>query len=204
MSTTPHPGTAILDGLKAQARSLGASAAAIIPAKSLIVEDRLAALCAAPQRCPGYGLAPGCPPHAISPAVFRRRLEAYQHILVFKIDAPIADLLGPERLPLARSIHRIAATLERAACNRGLALARGLAAGSCKELFCGEEEVCVVLHKQQPCRHPDLARPSLSAMGINFTALAQSVGWQFARIDPDQASEGEASLGLMAGLVLLA
>jgi predicted metal-binding protein len=203
MNTTPRPETGILEGLKAQARSLGASAAAIIPARSLVVEDHFAALCAAPQRCPGYGLAPGCPPHAMHPSVFRHQLRAYQHILVFKIDAPIADLLGPERLPLARSIHRIAATLERAARSRGLVNARGLAAGSCKELFCGEAEVCVVLDTQQPCRHPDLARPSISAVGVNFTALTQSVGWQFAKIDPDQAAD-EAALGLMAGLVLLA
>jgi predicted metal-binding protein len=192
-----------MEELMAQARSLGATAAVIIPAASLVVEDRFAALCGAPQRCPGYGLAPGCPPHAMHPSVFREQLRAYRHILVFKIDAPVADLMGPTRLPLARAIHRIAATLEKTARCRGMIHARGLAAGSCKELFCAAEEACVVLNKQQPCRHPDLGRPSISALGVNFTALAENIGWQFARIDPDTATSGEPAMGLMAGLVLL-
>jgi predicted metal-binding protein len=195
--------TDILEGLLAQARSLGASAAAIIPATALVVEDRFADLCAAPTRCPSYGLAPGCPPHAIRPALFREQLHHYHHVLVCKIDAPMAALLDERRLPLARSIHRIVATLEHAALSRGLRRARGLAAGSCKELFCGEEEGCAVLGDHLPCRHPDLARPSLSAMGVNFSSLAERVGWQWGRPGIDQR-EGEPAMGLMAGLVLLA
>ena len=194
----------ILDGLRAQALSLGATAAVILPAKVLVVEDRFAAMCAEPHRCPGYGLAPGCPPHAIQPSVFREQVRTYDQILVFKIDAPAADLMGQKRLPIARSIHRIAATLERAARSQGMAQASGLAAGSCKELFCGEEEACVVLNKQQPCLHPDLARPSISALGINFTALAESAGWQFDKIDPGQAAKDTPVMGLLAGIVLLA
>jgi predicted metal-binding protein len=198
-----QPEMSNMEGLMAQARSLGATATVIIPAATLVVEDRFAALCGAPQRCPGYGLAPGCPPHALHPSVFREQLRAYQHILVFKIDAPVAVLMGPKRLPLARSIHRIAATLEKTARSRGMHHARGLAAGSCKELFCAAEEACALLNKQQACRHPDLARPSISALGVNFTALAESIGWQFAQIDPDTVASGEPAMGLMAGLVLL-
>lgn len=199
-----QPEASIMEELMAQARSLGATAAVIIPAATLVVEDRFAALCGAPQRCPGYGLAPGCPPHAMHPSAFREQLRAYRHILVFKIDAPVADLMGVKRLPLARSIHRIAATLETTARSRGMLQTRGLAAGSCKELFCATEEACVVLNKQHPCRHPHLARPSISALGVNFSALAQSVGWQFDKIDPDQAAKDAPDMGLMAGLVLLA
>jgi len=190
-----------INALIKRARALGATAAVIIPAKSLVVEDRFAEMCAAPQRCPGYGLAPGCPPHAIHPSVFREQLQKYRSILVFKIDAPISELMGPERVGIARRIHRIAAALEQAALRRGFAQARGLAAGSCKELFCAEKAACVVLKDQQPCPHSDLARPSLSALGVNFTALAGGVGWQFDKIDP--TANDAAATGLMAGLVLL-
>lgn len=198
-----------LEGLTAQARFLGATDAAIIPAHSLRIEDRFAEMCAAPTRCASYGLAPGCPPHAIKPSIFREQLKGYRYILVFKIDAPIADLMDERRLIIAREIHRLAATLERAAASRGWAQARGLAAGSCKELFCGAEASCVVLaNRQTCCLHPDVARPSLSAMGVDFAALAQSVGWQFGRInpatDPEQSTDSEPAMGLMAGLVLLA
>jgi len=195
--------TTLMDGLSAQARFLGATAAVIIPAHALVVEDRFAAMCAAPHRCPSYGLAPGCPPHAMHPSAFRQQVQTYQQVLVFKIDAPIADLMGEKRVALARTIHRIAATLEREARSRGLARALGLAAGSCKELFCAEEEACVVLHRQQSCLHPDLARPSISGLGVNFAALAQVAGWPFDKIDPDEATNSEPVMGLMAGLILL-
>lgn len=197
-----------LQELTTQARFLGATDAAIIPAHRLAVEDRFAEMCGAPARCPSYGLAPGCPPHAIKPSVFREQLAGCRYILVFKIDALVADLISEQRLTIAREIHRIAATLERAAVSRGWTQARGLAAGSCKELFCETEEQCVVLARQLPCRRPDVARPSLSAMGVDFAALAESVGWQFGRIDPPantgQSTDGKPAMGLMAGLVLLA
>ena len=192
-----------MEGLSTQALSLGATAAVIIPAHIVVVEDRFAALCAAPHRCPSYGLTPGCPPHAMHPSLFRQQVETYQRILVFKVDAPVADLMGEKRIAIARTIHHIAATVERVARSRGLARAFGLAAGSCKELFCAKEESCVVLNKQQPCLHPDIARPSISAVGVDFAALADGVGWPFDKINPDQAANGEPDMGLMAGLVLL-
>lgn len=194
--------SAPIDPLSHLALALGATAVAIVPAESLVVEERFAALCAEPHRCPSYGLAPGCPPHALSPSLFREQLTNFHHILVFKIDVPAADLLGENRLPVARSIHRIAAGLEQAARAQGFPQAWGLAAGSCKELFCGEEEVCAVLHLRQPCLHADRARPSLSAVGVDFGALAASVGWEFGAIDPNR-TDGEPAMGLMAGLVLL-
>jgi len=190
-----------INALIERALALGATAAVIMPARSLVVEDRFAEMCAAPQRCPSYGLAPGCPPHAILPSVFREQLQQYRSILVFKIDAPISALMGPERVGIARRIHRIAAALEQEALHLGVVRARGLAAGSCKELFCAKDAACVVLRHQQPCRHPDLARPSLSALGVNFTALAESVGWRFDKIDP--MVNDQSAMGLMAGLVLL-
>jgi len=193
----------ILEDLAAQARFLGATAAVIIPAHTLVVEDRFATLCAAPHRCPSYGLAPGCPPHAMHPSAFRQQVQTYQQVLVFKIDAPVTDLMGEKRVDITRTIHHIAAALERMARSRGLARALGLAAGSCKELFCAEEEACVVLHRQQPCLHPNLARPSISAVGVDFAALADSIGWPFDKIEPDKIANNEPVMGLMAGLVLL-
>jgi predicted metal-binding protein len=104
MHSDPTP----YDALITLARSLGASAAVILPTEALVVEERFAAMCGAPHRCPSYGLAPGCPPNAPSPASFRAQLLTYRHVLVFKIDAPVANLMGPERLAIARtnSWHR--------------------------------------------------------------------------------------------------
>lgn len=192
-----------LDGLIELACSLGATEAVIVQAGALIVEDRFAALCAEPHRCLSYGLAPGCPPHAMQPNVFRELLHSYQQILVFKIDAPVTALMGLERLEIARNIHRIAANVEREAIHLGLPLARGLAAGSCKELFCQQQDVCVVLQGQLNCPHSELARPSLSALGVNFTLLTETLGWKFRKIDEKAVAASEPAIGLMAGMVLL-
>ena len=198
----PQVDTALLDGLRAQARFLGASATGLLPATRVRVEERFARMCAVPTPCPSYGLAPGCPPHAMSPEAFKLYLQDFQTALVFKIDAPVEDLLGPKRLDLARAIHRIAATLEHSALSRGMAKAQGMAAGSCKELFCAQEQACAVLAHKRPCRSPDLARPSLSAVGVDFSALAALLNWPFGKLAATTVG-GEPAMGLMAGLVLL-
>ena len=192
-----------MDELTKLARTLGATAAVILPADTVIVEDRFAALCAEPHRCPSYSLAPGCPPHAMKPDVFRELLHRYQQVLVFNIAAPVAVLMGSERLAIARNIHRIAAIVEHEALRMGLPHARGLATGSCKELFCQHQDVCVVLEKNLTCPHAELARPSLSALGVNFTLLAETLGWQLGKIDEQAGLTGDSAMGLMAGMVLL-
>ncbi|MGD9950324.1 MAG: DUF2284 domain-containing protein [Desulfobulbus sp.] len=197
------PDQDIVAGLQAQARSLGASATGILPAPSLVIEARFALMCANPTPCPSYGLAPGCPPHAPEPEDFKRILQDFHTVLVFKIDAPVTELLGEKRLPLARTVHRIAATLERSAFSRGINKAKGMAAGSCKELFCGEEKVCVVLAKEAPCRWPELARPSISAVGVDFAAMAHQLSWPFGKLTSTSETTSADAMGLMAGLVLL-
>src|SRR5665647_3058473 len=197
------PNNERMEDLTELARALGATAAVIVPADVLIVEDRFAVLCAEPHRCPSYGLAPGCPPHAMQPDVFRQLLQRYHHVLVFKIDASVAALMGSERLAIARNIHSIAAAIEQQACTLGWPLARGLATGSCKELFCPQQDVCVVLEENLACPHAALARPSLSALGVNFTLLTEFLGWQFGKIEEQAATTADPAMGLMAGMVLL-
>lgn len=193
-----------IDGLLVRAGQLGASAAAILPAAALVVEDRFAALCGTPHRCPSYGLAPGCPPHALKPSRFREILVEFDQLLVFKIDCPMAALMGSDRLAIARRIHLIAATLEAEALAGGWTRAMGLAAGSCKELFCPQQAPCVVLDQGLACPHGNRARPSLSALGVHFALLAEAVGWSYHKIEAATTVSDDAAMGLMAGLVLLA
>lgn len=183
--------------------ALGAADAAAMPVEALAVEERFADLCAAPVRCPGYGLAPGCPPHAMRPSAFKAELTQYQHALVFKLDIPSAVLQSPARLALARKIHHMAAALEHKAHSLGWTAARALASGSCKELFCANQEVCIVLHRHLPCPHALHARPSLSAMGIDFTRLAGHVGWPLSWVDQTSGHLDDGAMSLLAGLVLL-
>jgi len=203
MNTNLFGNQGIDKGLQAQARSLGASATGLLPVSSLVIEARFAQMCAGPTPCPSYGLAPGCPPHAPTPEAFKKLVQDFHTVLVFKIDAPVTDLLGEKRLPLARTIHRIAASLERSALSRGMNKAKGMAAGSCKELFCDEAETCVVLAESAPCRHPEWARPSISAVGINFADMAHQLGWPFGKLTSANDATSTPAMGLMAGLVLL-
>ena len=106
-----------------KAFELGVSDARIIPARSVVVEERFPEMCASP-RCPGYGQAPGCPPHVMKPAEFRELLSRYEHALLFKIDVPTELLLGEERHEVARRIHEIAAAIERLAREKGYAGSR--------------------------------------------------------------------------------
>lgn len=177
----------------------GASRAQWLCASTVVVEDRFAAMCRSP-RCPSYGLAPGCPPHVMSPARFRRVLAGYECVLVFTRDVAAAMLAGNCRLEVAKNIHEIAAAVEVAAVSFGFSRAEGIAAGSCKELFCPEDQVCKVLQCDQPCRFPDKARPSVSGLGINVSALCAALGWQLSW----QSHEGGeiVDMALMLGMVL--
>lgn len=192
----------IAEALAAQALRLGATATGTLLPRELVIDSRFPELCAGPTRCPSYGLAPGCPPHATAPQVFAKQLDQYQVVLVFKIDAPMSHLMGPERLPLARLTHCIAANLETTALQSGIQHAQGMAAGSCRELFCAEEPDCPVLARHLPCRHPNLARDSISAVGVDFTALTERLGWSFKPFTPEKTAD-PSSMGFMAGLVLL-
>ena len=204
MTSNSQPGDDAIERLQTRAGILGATGVAVIAAAELVVEDRFAAMCAEPHRCPSYGLAPGCPPHAMLPTEFRRMLRGFRQALVFKIDAPLADLQTDKRKDIARCIHVIAATLEHEAIQCGFACAHGIAAGSCKELFCGDQESCRFLHRKQPCPHADQARPSLSALGINFALLAATADWPFSKPGEQGMPSQEPVMAMMAGLVLLA
>ena len=195
----------LLGGMLERALHRGASAAAALPARDLVVADHFAALCAAPHRCPSYGLAPGCPPHSQSPAGFRAELADYRWVLVFRIDVPAADLRTGKRLEVARRIHALAATLETEAPGFGFTRARGLAAGSCFELYCADRDRCAVLAEHLPCPHQDRVRPSLSAVGVDFTALTAAVHWPLAPGGESSSQPAtEPALSMLAGLVLLA
>ncbi|MEN6376146.1 MAG: DUF2284 domain-containing protein [Smithella sp.] len=190
-----------LQDLINKAFELGVSDAGIISARSIVVEDRFVEMCATPQ-CPGYGQSPNCPPHAMKPGKFRKLLAQYEHVLAFKIDTPTEVLLDDRRFDVAKLIHEISAVIERLAKEKGFVHSRGFAAGSCKMIFCREQARCIVLDKNEDCRFPDKARPSLSGLGVNFLELSRMIGWQFNKITKDTKPD-EVSMGMMSGMVLI-
>lgn len=180
---------------------LGASDAKIVPTSSILVEDRFADMCASPQ-CPSYGLAPSCPPHVMKPSEFRKLLEQYEYAVAFKIDTPTAVLMDDGRHDIARLVHEMSSGIEQLAKENGYPNAKGLAAGSCKMIFCYDQPRCAVLDGDGDCLFTDSARPSISGLGINFLELGKVVGWQVdiitSETDPD-----DVPMGMLAGIVLI-
>lgn len=95
----------------------------------------------------------------------------------------------------------IASKLEASARDEGFPYAMGLAAGSCKPVFC-RGRACDALTEEGECRYPSLARPSMEAVGINVFTLSTNAGWDIHTILKDSNPEA-VSKGMLAGLILL-
>jgi len=187
--------------LKKSAIDLGAGDAKVISASIISIQDEIVELCKEPL-CESYGKSINCPPHTIKPREFREHIRSYQKALIFKIDVDPEILLSENRFEAFRTIYDIAAQLETLSLNAGYFLSKGFTAGSCKPVFCREYE-CQALIDGSSCRYPDLARPSLEALGINVFKLIKDVGWDIYPITRESEPESVQS-GLLAGLVLVA
>ncbi len=183
MSKPPIPSVAsALAALTREARLLGAAAAEPVAPARIPIEDAVVKLCR-PPACPGYGRSAFCPPHAMPPKEARRWVRGYAGALAFRLDLPPEELLSECRFRHFRRVYEISAALEALAAGHGWEASKGLAAGSCKPVFCPAAD-CLVLQGGK-CRRPDLARPSMEALGINVFRLARGLGWQIHPIGRD-------------------
>ena len=197
--TTTSQHDEILTTLIEFAHSIGFTQVARIAPSEIKVEASLAANCLQPK-CPSYGMSASCPPHVGGPAAIRKFINRSRHGLVLRLEVDSASLMGAERPQVFRLLHELTATVENEGRNRGFSFALGFAGGSCKESFCANEEECAKL-TETLCRHPTLARQSMSGFGINVGELMKSSDWSatlFSASDPDTKN-----LSWVAGLVLL-
>lgn len=183
------------------AKEIGATDAALIPAKNICVEERLADYCR-PPGCHQFGKAMSCPPHVAGPSAFRQWLPQFEQGLVFKIDMAPQAISDDQGLLLFRRLHEIASAVQKRAVLMGFHHSKGFAGGSCKVILCADEEVCSVVAHGAPCRHPLTAKPSLSGFGVNVSKLIESAGWEMKRFSllPDASPETPVTL---CGLVLI-
>lgn len=190
-----------LEALLQYAQGAGATAAAVIPAADIVVDDDLADRCRKP-RCESYGLSKSCPPSVPGPSEFRRMLKKLSQAIFFKIDVPSEILLSSERGECFQLLHEIAAGIEQSAVKTGFAGARAYAGGSCKKIFCYDHPECLFLSQKGKCRNPGSARPSMSGFGVNVAKLMETAGWTMNWVthDTDGATTQMASV---CGLVLI-
>ena len=192
-----------LEQLTTEAKRLGATASAIILSKEIQVKDDLAALCNGEYPCPNYGRAASCPPWVGGPAEFRKWRAQSKYAITVKIELPTSVMFSDERNGVMQLLHQVVATIEQKAIEMGCKNAKGFAGGSCKKLFCDDQETCCVVAENKPCRHKALARPSMSGFGIDVTQLMLSSGWPAQKAENKNTSDNE-DTSWVAGLILLA
>jgi predicted metal-binding protein len=181
----------------AAALAQGADAAQVLPASTVVVDDRVPLKCAVPK-CFGYNTCANCPPHAPGPEAMRAAVAAFEVAVAVRVDVPPEVIVRDrtiiiEQVDAYRSLFSIVSDLESSAFYDGHYLSLGLAAGSCKSTFCHDVE-CAVLAGQK-CRHNLVARPSMEAVGIDCYALASSLGWDMYPIG-SSAKAGKSPVGL--------
>lgn len=172
--------------LAVEARRRGASRAKIIPAGSILIDERVRLKCMVPL-CENYGHHLLCPPNVMAIGEFREAIRRYGHALLLQIEADcdsldksIKHLDGDltahlERVTGTRTFERKLAQLvedmEALAFKSGFYLASGLGGSECT--LC---RVCVGQGVGKPCRHPFRARPSMQALGIDVIKTCKNAG----------------------------
>jgi predicted metal-binding protein len=184
------------------ALTLGASAACIIESKLITLQDDFAKFCKGPPQCPNFGLACSCPPYVGGPQEFRKWQAESRYAIVVRIDIPSTVLFSAEYREVGQLLHETVAAIEKEAVRIGYTGSKSFAGGSCKKIFCHDHPNCRLLTEQGECRHPDVARPSMSGFGIDVTKLMQTAGWQIKKITSESSSDAD-SMSWVAGLVLL-
>ena len=187
--------------MKQDALAMGANDAKIIATDIISIQDEIIEMCRDPL-CEGFGTSINCPPHAMQPVRFREEIRQYPNALLFKTDVDPEILLSEKRHAAFRRIHEIVTQLESLCRDAGYSRSKGLAAGSCKPVFCPDYD-CQALIDGSSCRYDALARPSMEALGINVFKLIENVGWEIHRLtrESDPASVPG---GVLAGMVLVA
>ena len=188
-----------------KALEFGATGAAVIPANSVVVDERVRLKCSQP-RCWLYGEEPYCPPYTPEPEFMRKALGKFQWaVLVQTVVQPPEDFTDRVQwykghIKHQRQTCEIVSKLESLAYVDGYYLAVGFGAGGCKTTLC-EGELCLMLDGGR-CKFPLKARSSMEGVGIDVFDLVNKVGWE---IYPCHGSESDTYIpcGVSVGIVFI-
>lgn len=192
-----------LDFLVLKAIELGATYSTIINSSEIVSTKELAAMCNAGYICPNYGLSAGCPPNVSGPDEFKKWQLKSDYSVTVKIEVLSSIMFSSDRNEIMRLLHQIVSAVEQQGVEAGFSQSKSFAGGSCKKLFCETHKSCSALEDMKSCRHPEVARPSMSGFGIDVTQLMKTSGWSAAVADKE-SSQDEDDVSWVAGLILLA
>jgi len=185
-----------LDELSRKAVEFGATETKIIPASSVVFDERAILKCLVPP-CECYGTNLQCPPYlAVKPSVMRRCLKRYSHGILVRLAVPVEDFADPDAMKSGRTVpstvklHEIVSRVEGLAFYKGYYFAVGLKGGPC--MLCGtktaDRVICPGLQNGGICKVPLRARPAMEAVGIDVFATIRNAGWKIypigAKTDP--------------------
>ncbi|GAB4246687.1 MAG: DUF2284 domain-containing protein [Thermoleophilia bacterium] len=171
--------------LRERALEFGATAASLIPASEVVVDERVRLKCAVPV-CRGYGHYLHCPPNTFTPAEFREILARFSAAMVIQVESSHSSadldeegLAGKDLAALEAELHgdstrklgELLGRLEAEALKAGYPYATGLTGGLC--VLCPE---CVGVGSGVPCRRPFEARPAMEGVGIDVMRTAENAG----------------------------
>ncbi len=143
-----------------RAVKLGATNATAIKAAEIFVAEWVRLKCQ--FGCDGWGQCLTCPPHSPTPETTRKVLAEYEWAILVHV----AVEKGKRDW---KSIRKIIPELEKDIFLKGYYATLGFASGPC--YFCGD--VCNL----KECKHPELARPSMEAAGMDVYATARKAGF---------------------------
>jgi predicted metal-binding protein len=186
--------------------ALGATDARIIKTGTIVIDERVRAKCIHPK-CVQYGTNANCPPFAMELDQVKKVVNGFKYAIFLKLNVPANEETGTTanknwsyRRGMAK-IFEIVAKVESAAYYDGYYLALGFASGSCKGVFCPNEE-CTALVAGQRCRYPLKSRSSVEGVGIDAFIMAARLGWDIYPLG-DSSSPDNIPHGTKLGLVLI-
>ena len=147
-----------------QAKRLKVKDVKIIPAKSIIAAEWVRLKCQ--YGCGAYGTCLTCPPYSPTPEYTRKMLGHYSKALIVVYDVPPEARERGRRRKMRKQI----AALEREMFLDGHYKAFAMACGPCN--------LCKSCDPTQPCKHEDIARPSMEACGIDVYATLANSGYR--------------------------
>lgn len=151
----------------------GAAHARVIDADKVPFDPSLRQLCEM-NSCGMYGKNWMCPPALGEVDDLIARTRDYKYALVYQTIGELEDSFDYEGMEKAGEIQNaVTYGIEDDMVSLPISSFLHLAAGDCK--------LCPTCSKieDEPCRHPDKARPSLSAYGVFVSKLAELCGMKY-------------------------
>ncbi|UCD09205.1 MAG: DUF2284 domain-containing protein [Dehalococcoidales bacterium] len=144
---------------------LGIDVCVVLDPAVLVPEERIRSYCEE-NKCGNYGKNYTCPPNAGSLDEICERLKNYKHGYLFQYSEKMDLKKDWKQLVKSKDdFHKMILEIEDYLKKEGIIEIWGLIGGNC-----GLCETCAI-QKDKPCCHPDKARMSLEAIGIDVVGL---------------------------------